>query len=400
MRDIFLFIVIFITGILFFNYTFKEWDKEWNLIVSAAEDLRRTPGYSTFSTSYAFLEEMHVFVLANVLKRPIIILGESTVRSLRDGDSLEHNNFVGIYLPLLWCPTLCDRSPIILCFFMNHFQPLITRYHLPSEPKARFAVPLVNAQLEPLHIHFLLPEEDGKAHNLLQKYLYTSEVFQASSDGTNNDVILVANFKLYADYIEWELRDYYHLTSLYVSSLSNYDRELTEKPISTATSNILPLSGSSKSENEASERKALTCPVDDEFAKGDRCSPIREMSESTVTAVTDSPTIDRDTGDVPGLESSESARQSQDVKRITCVGCQTVYIPENNMLCSRCFQKLKSGTWKQENQTSKSYIDKSKPSTALYSLSNNFFCIFWKMMFWRVIILSIREGNSFFFVGP
>lgn len=340
----------------------EEWDKEWNIIVSAAEDLRRTPGHSTFSTSYAFLEEMHVFVLANVLRRPIIIFAEPTVRSLRDGDSLEHNNFVGIYLPLLWNPALCDRNPIMLCFFMNHFQPLISRYHLPSEPKSRFAVPLVNAQLEPLHIHFLLPEEDGEAHVLLQKYLYTSEVVQASSDGINDDVILVANFKLFSDYIDWEFQDYYYLTYNYGSLRSDYDREVTEKPTSSAMRSILPSSGG-RSEDEASETKALTYPVDDEVAKGDRCSPMGETSESFDA---DNPVLDRYTEDVPSPESPKSERQFQDVKRKTCVGCQTVYIPENNVLCSGCFQSLKDGTLKQENQNSNSYMDK-KSSTELSS---------------------------------
>lgn len=188
------------------QYTPEEWDKEWTMVVNAAEDLRKS------TMAYEFLEEMHVFVLANVICRPIIILGESTVRSPLAGDSIEQNNFVGIYLPLLWPPKSCDPNPVVLCFLHNHFQPLISRYKFPSEPKDLLAIPLVTSRLEPLHIHFLLPREESMAHDLLLQYLYTSEVPRKSEDGSSDEAILVAEIYYTSRYYNWEHSDYMYLT--------------------------------------------------------------------------------------------------------------------------------------------------------------------------------------------
>lgn len=207
------------------------------MVVNAAEDLRKTP------MAYEFLEEMHVFVLANVICRPIIILGESTVRSPLAGDSIEQNNFVGIYLPLLWRPAMCERNPVVLCFLHNHFQPLISRYQLTSEPKDMLAIPLVTSRLEPLHIHFLLPHEEPKAHDLLQQYLYTSEVPRRSEDDSSDEVILVAEILYSKLYYSWEELDYMILTE---NSSSPMDaQKIAQLPSKSSTNYIQPAKGNS-----------------------------------------------------------------------------------------------------------------------------------------------------------
>ena len=51
--------------------------------------------------------------------------------------------------------------------------------------------------MEPLYIHFLMPEEDKTAHQLLQEYLYTSEVRLITKTIAGNslgDIILISEF--------------------------------------------------------------------------------------------------------------------------------------------------------------------------------------------------------------
>jgi len=173
----------------------QEWDHEWNKVVNAATNqLQRSPYVGALS--YEYLEEIHVFTLANVLRRPIIVLGEPFTYD-RDGDSIEQNNFVGVYLPLLCSPSECYPMPVVIAFIVDHFQPLLLRAtsSLSSEPFTTMdAVPLVTADLEPLRIHFLLPDEQGcVAYSLLQQYLHTFEV-KVSSDGDQQMVLCARLF--------------------------------------------------------------------------------------------------------------------------------------------------------------------------------------------------------------
>lgn len=179
----------------------QEWDREWQLLVNSA-DLKRLSPTGTDQLPYDFLEQFHVFVLANILQRPIIIVGEPYLRSMT-GDSIEPNGFVGIYLPLMWSPMLCMTTPIVLAFLMDHFLPLTCRTRNSSESSSNVhAVPLVTASMEPLHVHFLLPKEETGAHLLLQQYLELIEV-QAAGDSGCDGVLaakIMSNDMISSDY--------------------------------------------------------------------------------------------------------------------------------------------------------------------------------------------------------
>ena len=150
---------------------------------------RQSPATSD-QLPYDFLEQFHVFVLANILQRPIIIVGEPYLRSMT-GDSIEPNDFVGIYLPLMWSSMICLPSPIVLAFLMDHFLPLSCRSRSSSESSSNvYAVPLVTASMEPLRVHFLLPGEENGAHLLLQQYLELIELQTAGENGC--DAVLAA----------------------------------------------------------------------------------------------------------------------------------------------------------------------------------------------------------------
>jgi hypothetical protein len=192
------------------HYTEEEWNKEWDLLVSSAGNQRqihRQTVASAVALSFDFLEQIHVFVLANVLHRPIIILGEPFLRN-QSGDSIAMNDFVGIYLPLIFSPANCHRSPIVLAFLFDHFLPLLGRRRSMFHKSLTInAVPLVTATLEPLRIHFLLPQEESGAHELLLRYMYLNEV-ETNAAG-DPDTVLVARIDLDESSDSADLNMYY-----------------------------------------------------------------------------------------------------------------------------------------------------------------------------------------------
>lgn len=160
-----------------------EWNSEWSFVKRTAEDLHNPaqPNLLAFES----LEEIHIFVLANILRRPIIVLAEPVIRSVY-GTTVAPNNCGGIYLPLLLPPDDCVKTPIVLGFESNHLVPFIgTEDYLNQHVMAKDVVPLVNHNLEPLHIHFLSgAQEEQQAATLLMNYLNLIEVSCTTLDST------------------------------------------------------------------------------------------------------------------------------------------------------------------------------------------------------------------------
>jgi len=73
---------------------------------------------------YESLEELHVFILAHVLRRPIIVISKSVLTNV-DGEALAPIPFGGIYLPLECAPSDCHRSPLLLTYDAAHFSALV-----------------------------------------------------------------------------------------------------------------------------------------------------------------------------------------------------------------------------------------------------------------------------------
>ena len=101
------------------NYTLDQlqWEEDWAVIVSLAAQ----PGSA--------LEQFHIFTLAHILRRPIIVYGVKYVKSFR-GETLGFANFQGIYLPLHWDSGFCSKSPISLGYTRGHFSALVPMENL------------------------------------------------------------------------------------------------------------------------------------------------------------------------------------------------------------------------------------------------------------------------------
>ncbi|XP_068249702.1 ubiquitin thioesterase trabid [Palaemon carinicauda] len=129
----------------------------------------------------AALEQLHIFVLAHILRRPVIVYGVKCVKSFR-GEDLGFARFEGVYLPLLWEPSFCWKSPIALGYTRGHFSALV-----PIEPDSPdnlgagaildagesqvVFLPLMTHDAKLLPVHFLTQAEVGCEETLLRQWL-------------------------------------------------------------------------------------------------------------------------------------------------------------------------------------------------------------------------------------
>lgn len=123
--------------------------------------LARKPGKS--------LEQIHIFVLAHVLRRPIIVYGVKVVMNI-NGEPLGTVNFDGIYLPLLWEANFCWQSPLALGYTRGHFSALVGSRGLHRSHDQGIYLPLVDYQGHTLPVHYLTEQEMGSQDSLLKEY--------------------------------------------------------------------------------------------------------------------------------------------------------------------------------------------------------------------------------------
>ncbi|XP_068180724.1 OTU domain-containing protein 7B isoform X2 [Antennarius striatus] len=141
-------------------YTEEEWQKEWNELLKLASSEPRIH-YSTNSTSgvessdepvYESLEEFHVFVLAHVLRRPIVVVADTMLRD-SGGEAFAPIPFGGIYLPLEVPAAKCHRSPLVLAYDQAHFSALVSMEQKDSS-KEQVVIPLTDSEHKMLPLHF------------------------------------------------------------------------------------------------------------------------------------------------------------------------------------------------------------------------------------------------------
>ena len=130
------------------------------------------------------LQSIHVFVLSNVLRRPIIILPGS-----RHLPSSAASDLSGIYLPVLHDPAVCVRTPIPLIVSPRDpgvLLPLVLRSSDDGSPPRDAVLPLVGSDLAPLVVRCLLPEDGEQPERVLPRYLVVSELPSTSSTGLHS----------------------------------------------------------------------------------------------------------------------------------------------------------------------------------------------------------------------
>ncbi|KAM8870806.1 OTU domain-containing protein 7B isoform 2-T2 [Spinachia spinachia] len=141
-------------------YTEEEWQKEWNELLKLASSEPRIH-YSTNGTNgaesseepvYESLEEFHVFVLAHVLRRPIVVVADTMLRD-SGGEAFAPIPFGGIYLPLEVPAAKCHRSPLVLAYDQAHFSALVSMEQRDGS-KDQVVIPLTDSEHKMLPLHF------------------------------------------------------------------------------------------------------------------------------------------------------------------------------------------------------------------------------------------------------
>ncbi|XP_049871404.1 OTU domain-containing protein 7B-like [Pectinophora gossypiella] len=134
-----------------------EWERDWQDAVRAASAEPRPRPAPSAAPHYAGLEQLHVFALAHVMRRPVIVFADVALRDFR-GDPIAPIPFGGIYLPLELEPEACSKAPILLAYDAGHFSALVPCEPLPTDG-AR--VPLEDHTGNPMPIRFNVdPGED------------------------------------------------------------------------------------------------------------------------------------------------------------------------------------------------------------------------------------------------
>ena len=302
---------------------------------------------------YTFLESIHLYILANILRRPIILLADSRARNLL-GESMQESDIGGIYLPLEWNHAECQKNPIVIGYNMNHFAPLIGQESTQKDNTSKpYACPMVTNELQSLKIHFLLPGEESNAYQLMMQYLKIEEVM--NTDGMTT--ILCARMT-HCDLpddmnmVQAHRRDSERKFRHQVDEEAGH-RVQTTQPARAAVATEPPRANVTQPPraNVAQPPRAnVTQPPRANVIQPPRTTVAPQQFEfqvlppNNVNIVPPNNNINRSrpeqkSGAVKVVHPSSQTVPSRSEKRKRCsvVGCKLYGSPEYNGLCSRCF---------------------------------------------------------------
>ncbi|KAF4017895.1 hypothetical protein G4228_009432 [Cervus hanglu yarkandensis] len=158
-------------------YTEEEWEREWTELLKLASSEPRTHFSKNGGSGrgmdnaedpvYESLEEFHVFVLAHILRRPIVVVADTMLRD-SGGEAFAPIPFGGIYLPLEVPPNRCHCSPLVLAYDQAHFSALVSMEQR-DQQREQAVIPLTDSEHRLLPLHFAVdPGKDwewGKDDN-------------------------------------------------------------------------------------------------------------------------------------------------------------------------------------------------------------------------------------------
>lgn len=165
-------------------------EREWNMIV---EEASPTPTISNSRKQFKYLGQMHVFIIAHILRRPIIVYGESKARDIQTDESIfelpSSERMDGIYLPLLLPIDATRSDPLVLSFHSSHFAPLVAMFpdfkltqqvdHTNNHQFDGFTAyyPIVDFKGVQLPVHYLDIENGETPDDMIKKWLTVSNQF-------------------------------------------------------------------------------------------------------------------------------------------------------------------------------------------------------------------------------
>ncbi|XP_046848622.1 tumor necrosis factor alpha-induced protein 3-like [Xenia sp. Carnegie-2017] len=153
------------------DFGVEQWNEDWKKTVA----LPTTP-------SFYSLEEIHIFVLANILRRPILVICANFYRGDYD-DQIAGVNLGGIYLPLLSDSVDCIKTPLLIRYHHGHFTELVM-----AENNERVSLKKYDGQL--MKLRCLLREERNYSDRLLREYLNCLKLNYTDKNGCITEILV------------------------------------------------------------------------------------------------------------------------------------------------------------------------------------------------------------------
>ncbi len=165
-----------------------QWDQEWQMV------MQQTSATALAGQNVESLDEFHVFILANVLRRPIIMYAVPKLRSHQTDGTLQKINFHGVYLPLLWAPDSCKKTPLPLAYHNGHFSALVVVESAQQYQDGQLLLPLSDYFSQQLPVRFTLLVEDP--NTLIMDYLHLVQVPAKGSPYFSNASVVCAKMTI------------------------------------------------------------------------------------------------------------------------------------------------------------------------------------------------------------
>ena len=160
-----------------------QWEKEWQ------DEVKCTSLDKNDYGSMGYLDQFHVFVLSNVLRRPVFLYSPPKLLSQDEGITLQNVDFHGLYLPLLWNPRNCVKNPLPIVYYNGHFSALSIIDNRAEYTDGCLLFPLCDYYHQDLPVRFMM--EGEFPYRLKMDYLNTGHV-----DDATRRMVLCAKLEL------------------------------------------------------------------------------------------------------------------------------------------------------------------------------------------------------------
>ena len=300
----------------------EQWNEDWTKTIELASTAK-----SSETNSLNALEEIHIFALANILRRPILVLCEDVHRGNYD-ESLAHVNLGGIYLPLLCDSVDCIKSPIVIGYHQGHFMALVTTEDgcasgedIIQRQGNKNAVPLVKHDDSPIQVHFLLPDEQQSSDRLLREYLNCSRIEYNSDDVTRTILVATMQSQEPEAHLDQMFKTYFGvLQDVYLEILAERQLSLSgeyyRQPSPASMGRPLPYNMQYYGNQGVHQNTA-------------RCCSAHKRCKNAVCK---------------NLTTQDYCHQCRKTKAQLCTspGCTFIANPEYENLCSQCFARYRA----------------------------------------------------------
>ena len=326
-----------------YERTEEQWAHEWEEVIRHISQ-NEFP-YGPSGAQFGSLEEIHIFVLANILRRTVIVVSDETLRG-QFGDSYAPINFGGIYLPLLWDSVDCVKSPLVIGYADGHFTAVVSiedgkldlgleSQSAPPPASCVHAVPLVKCDGTPLPVHFLYDDEAPLASDRLRQYLDCAKVPIASNPGEPRSHILVA--KLHFAEQPPCMKDL--VEGYFAKAREEYQRVSRNRQLSPQ---LQP--GTQLPALQIVQCQTQGCDFYGSTETGNRCSKcLNEYLRSLAPACEPNPSGQQQQNP-PNASASSSSMNLPLAKSVQCstTGCKYGAVANRGGLCERCFEAERS----------------------------------------------------------